>query len=317
MWESRMPDNRAYELFEGLPPLLRSRLETAAAQPPTIVDVRTSADGARKYVFALHDGNRVEAVGIPRDGASCADRLAVCFSSQVGCAMKCAFCATGKQDLTRNLDAAEMLWQIVLVGADFGCRVDTVLAMGQGEPLANHAALLEAFGILGDPAGLSLGAHSLMVSTCGVLGGIRALAASPVPATLNISLHAATQDLRDRLMPGISSASLDSLHAELVRYCKLTGRRIIIQYLLLDGVNDSEDDLRALQDYCRGLDAMVKLLHFNCVEGIPFAPSSSWTMAFWSLALNRDGIPTTANNPRGADISAACGQLVNEVMQHG
>ena len=134
---------------------------------------------------------------------------------------------------------------------------------------------------------------------------------------LNISLHAATQNLRDRLMPGISSAPLDSLHAELVCYSKITGQRITIQYLLLDGVNDSEDDLRALQDFCRGLDAMVVLLHFNRVEGIPFAPSSSWTTSFWSLALNREGIPTTVNSPRGADISAACGQLVNKVVQHG
>ena len=311
-----MSDNRAFEFMECVPPLVRSYLETSPTQPPTILDRQISADGTRKYVFELHDGSRVEAVGIPYGDAMCPDLLTVCFSSQVGCAMRCAFCATGKQGLTRNLDAAEILWQIVLVCTDFGHRANSVLAMGQGEPLANYAALIEALGLLDNAYSSELDKQYLMVSTCGVLGGIRALAHSTVAVTLNVSLHAATQELRDKLMPGVSSAPLDALHAELARYNELTGQRVVIQYLMLNGVNDSEDDLHALQDFCRGLDVMVVLLHFNHVEGIPFEQSPATTKVFWSIALNREGIRTIINHTRGTDISAACGQLVNKVAEH-
>ena len=281
-----------------------------------MIDRQVSADGSRKYVFELHDGKRVEAVGIPLGDPANSDRLTVCFSTQVGCAMGCAFCATGMQGFTRNLTADEMLGQVLSVGDDFGYPATTVLAMGQGEPLANVDALLETFAALASPDGLGLGPQNLMVSTCGLVSGIRKLAESPVGLTLNVSLHAATQELRDELMPGVKASPLTLLHDELARYNRLTGRRVIVQYLMLGGKNDSDRDLAALCDFCRGLDVLVMLLRYNHVEGVDFVASAPATVAYWLLAFKREGIPAAVNRPRGSDIDAACGQLVNKVACH-
>ena len=286
------------------------------ASLPSIVDKQVSADGSRKYVLALRDGQKVEAVGMPQGDVLCPERLTVCFSTQVGCAMGCAFCATGKQGFARNLTADEMVGQILLVGNDFGCRPNTVLAMGQGEPLLNADALLEAFAWLSSPSGLGLGPQRLMVSTCGILDGITRIADAGVGLTLNVSLHAATQKLRDELMPGVRHAPLEELKRELSRYNSLTGRRVIVQYLMLAGINDDEGDLASLCDFCHGLDAFVVLLRHNHVEGTAFEASPPATVAYWLLALKRAGIPAIVNRPRGADIAGGCGQLVNKVASH-
>ena len=278
---------------------------------PEVVDKRVSTDGARKYLLSLHDGSLVETVGIPHGDADVPSRLTVCYSTQVGCAMGCAFCATGRQGLTRNLAADEILWQLVLVERDFGCPAASAIAMGQGEPLANYAALTEAIGVIAHPEGLDLPAKDIAVSTCGLTEGIRALAADGVPTTLAVSLHAATQDLRDTLMPGARNHPLGRLHEALAAYSQSTGRHVVIQYLMLDGVNDADTDLDALAAFCEGLDARVSLLRFNCVEGIPFAPSAYGKAMLWSLELTKRGIDASINVPRGADVDAACGQLAN------
>ena len=283
---------------------------------PSIVDRQVSADGSRKYVLALQDGLKVEAVGMPQGNALCPERLTVCFSTQVGCAMGCAFCATGKQGFTRNLTADEMVGQILLVANDFGCRPNMVLAMGQGEPLLNLDALLEAFAWLGSPSGLALEPQHLMASTCGILDGIKRLADAGAGLTLNVSLHAATQRLRDELMPGVRRTPLAELKRELARYNRLAGRRVIVQYLMLSGTNDGEGDLASLCDFCHGLDAFVVLLRHNHVEGSTFEASPPATVAYWLLALKRAGIPAIVNRPRGADIAGGCGQLVNKVASH-
>ena len=282
-----------------------------------VVDRLVSADGSRKYVLGLRDGLKVEAVGMPLGDASCPDRLTVCFSTQVGCAMGCAFCATGKQGFSRNLTADEMVGQIRIVAKDFGQSPDTVLAMGQGEPLLNADALLEAFAWLASPSGFGLAARNLMVSTCGVLDGIKRLADADVGLTLNVSLHAATQKLRDELMPGVRHVPIAQLKHELIRYNERVGRHVIIQYLMLGGINDSERDLDALCDFCHGIDALVVLLRHNHVEGTIFEASPPATVAYWLLALKRAGVPAIVNRPRGADIAGGCGQLVNKVAIDG
>ena len=302
---------------QGREGVCMARADTEADLPCLrMIDRQVSSDGSRKYVFGLHDCQRVEAVGMPFGDPANPERLTVCFSTQVGCAMGCAFCATGTQGFTRNLSTNEILGQIFSVGDDFGHPVTTVLAMGQGEPLANVDALLEAFATLASSDGLGLIPQNLMVSTCGLVSGIRKLAESSVGLTLNISLHAATQELRDELMPGVKAVPLAQLHEELVRYNRLTGQRVIVQYLMLAGTNDSERDLAALCDFCRGLDVLVKLLRYNHVEGTTFAASAPPTVAYWLLALKREGISVGVNRPRGSDIDAACGQLVNKVACH-
>ena len=225
--------------------------------------------------------------------------------------MGCRFCATGRRGLSRNLASAEMLWQLVLVGSDFGRGANSAIAMGQGEPLCNYAALAEALGTMSHPKGFDIDARNLIVSTCGIPEGIRRLASDGVPATLAISLHAARQALRDELMPGASAFPLELLREEIVRYGTATGRRASVQYLMLDGVNDADEDLDALEAFCRGLDVFVSLLHFNRIDGIPFSPSTFGRMALWRLELRRRGIEARLNKPRGTDIAAACGQLAN------
>ena len=277
---------------------------------PQVVDRQVSADGSRKYVMRLRDGALVETVGIPHGDLNAPSKLTVCLSTQAGCSMGCAFCATGRQGLTRNLEASEMVWQVVLVGRDFGRGVDAAIAMGQGEPLANYAQVTRAMGYLGHEEGLGICPDQLIVSTCGIPSGIRALADDGVPARLAVSLHAARQELRDELMPGVRAYPLPQLHDELARYNERTGRYVIVQYLMLGGVNDGSEDLEALAAFCGGLDAHVLLLRFNRVEGIPFEPSTYGASVLWSMELNHRGIPASVNRPRGADIHAACGQLV-------
>ena len=207
---------------------------------PQVVNRRVSSDGARKYVMRLHDGNLVETVGIPREDKDGMSLLTVCFSTQVGCAMGCAFCATGKRGLVRNLKTEEMLWQILIVQRDFGRSATSAIAMGQGEPLANYAALVDAITAIVDSEGFGIDVDRVSISTCGLIEGIRALAANDVPATLAISLHSAVQELRDELMPGVRRHPLDRLHAELAEYCRSTGKRVIVQYLMLEEVHDGD-----------------------------------------------------------------------------
>lgn len=276
---------------------------------PQVVDRRVSADGSRKYVLKLHDGALVETVGMPRDDADDSSRLTVCYSTQSGCAMGCAFCVTGKLGLMRNLEAAEIVWQVALVANDFGYRATSAVAMGQGEPFANYEAVTEAIRFMNSAQNFGIDEYKLSVSTCGILSGIRAFAEDGVPATLAVSLHAARQDLRDRLMPGVRAFPLEPLRLELARYNEVTGKSVIVQYLMLDGVNDQDADFEALEEFCRGLDAHVHLLRFNHSDGVPFAPSAFKRTLAWGVMLDQHGIPTTINKPRGADINAACGQL--------
>ena len=280
---------------------------------PQIVDRQVSADGARKYAMRLVDGNLVETVGLPHGDPDSPCRLTVCFSSQAGCGMKCTFCATGRQGLARNLKADEIVGQVILVGDDFGCNVDTAIAMGQGEPLANYAELANAIGTTGHPKSLNARTNEVIISTCGLPAGIRSLASDRVPATLAVSLHAAKQDLRDKLMPGVRHYPIALLHSELACYNENTGKRVIVQYLMLNGVNDGDEDLEALAAFCQGLNAHVSLLQYNAIEDAPFSPSPFGKLALWYLALNQQGIKTSINHPRGADIDAACGQLANHV----
>lgn len=227
--------------------------------------------------------------------------------------MGCAFCATGTRGFVRNLETDEMLWQILIVEDDFGRSATAAIAMGQGEPLANYAALVDAVSSIVDPSGLCIDPDRMSVSTCGLTEGIRALARDNVPATLAVSLHSATQELRDTLMPGVRRYPLDQLHAELADYCQVTGRRAIVQYLMLNGVNDGDKDLEALATFCEGLDVYVTLLHYNLVDGIPFTPSTFGKMTLWMLDLRQRGLAAGMNKPRGADIDATCGQLAGKL----
>ena len=300
---------------DGMPPVLRALLEDS--EQPQMVDRQVSVDGTRKYILRLHDGALIEMVAMPHVKDGVPGHLSVCYSTQVGCAMGCAFCATGRQGFTRNLDAAEMVWQLVIVEEDFGRPIDVAVAMGQGEPLANCMALIEALKVIADPEGLGVPEDKLVISTSGPVAGIRKFAESPVAATLSISLHAVRQELRDELMPGVRSVPLEVLHEELERFNERTGRFVDVEYLMLGGVNDSVAELHALVEFCRGLDARIVLLHYNADEGMEFKPSTFGTTVYWSLYLRQQGFRVLVIQPLGTDVHAGCGMLRNRFVAGG
>jgi 23S rRNA (adenine2503-C2)-methyltransferase len=286
----------------------RDRLaERAFIGVPDVERVVPSADGSRKLVFRLEDGARVSAVLMPDD-----DRITLCLSTQVGCGYECAFCLTGTMGLDRNLSEAEILGQLLAANAllDEGQRVTHMVFMGMGEPLANLKALVRAIRIIVDPKlGLGYSPRRVTVSTVGLVPGIDRLARENLKVNLAISLHGATDDVRARIMPVNRSFNLEALMAAVRRYPLQNRQRVFFEYVLLDGVNDSEDDARRLAQLLKGLPAKVNLIPFNDWPGAPFQrPPLPRILAFQSVLL-ASGITTTVRWSKGEDIGAACGQL--------
>lgn len=300
----------SYDEMTDFPLALRESLaREAPLYTPHLVHRQVSSiDGTRKYLWRLADGVTVESVGLP-DG----DRLTVCFSTQAGCAMGCAFCATGRGGLTRDLAAGEMVDQVRLVGQDYGARVSNAVAMGQGEPFANYEATLGALRLLNSPEGLAIGARHITVSTCGLVSGIEQFSREPEQFTLAISLHSARQETRDRLMPGVRGIPLGSLHAAVEAYVVATGRRPTFEYALIEGENDSEQELEALVAFCRDLHCHVNIIPVNVVAGTGFDRSDRERARAFVKALASTGTEASVRAERGSDIDAACGQLSQRV----
>lgn len=305
----------SYGQMTNLPAAFRERLESEAPLiPPVVVDRQVSADGTRKYLLQLHDGNLVETVGIPSRDTNAKGqprRLTVCFSTQVGCPMRCSFCATGREGFTRNLAPGEMVWQVITCQNDFDMRVTNIVAMGQGEPFLNYDNVIAALRYMNSPDALAIGARHISLSTCGILPGIRRFADEHEQFTLAVSLHCAIQETRDALMPGCIGAPLPELKRELQRYQDKSNRRITFEYLMVDGMTDSPEALDALVDFCRGLQAHVNLLKINHIDGSPLEPTPTKQLLAFQRSLEDAGIETTIRDSRGADIDGACGQLKN------
>lgn len=265
---------------------------------------RISSDGSRKYLLRYADGTTVECVGMPTGG-----KLAVCVSTQAGCAMGCSFCATGSQGFTRNLTADEIYDQAVHVRNDFDTRVTSVVLMGQGEPFLNYDASLAAMRHMNASDGLGVGARHITVSTSGIVPMIARLANEPEQFTLAVSLHSAVQRTRDLLMPGVRQYSLLRLYDVMGTYTDKTRRRPTYEYVMIAGVNDSNEELWALRDFTRGSLAHVNLIRLNEVSGSSFHPSSEARIEAFVRELESAGVETTVRESRGQDIDAACGQL--------
>ena len=289
------------DLPAGLRETLAGRL---ALSPPSVLERQESADGTRKYLVSLAGGATVETVGLPSG-----DRLTVCFSTQAGCAMGCAFCATGIGGFSRDLGPGEMVDQVRLVAEDYARRVTNAVAMGQGEPFANYDATMGALRFMNADSGLGIGARHLTVSTCGLVSGIRRFAEEPEQFTLAISLHSAVQETRDRLMPGVRAFGLPLLREALIGYAEKTGRRPSLEYALIAGVNDGPAELQALLGFCRGMLIHVNLIPVNPVAESEFARSPADRLLAFERGLRDAGIEVSVRAERGADIDAACGQL--------
>ena len=289
---------------------LRFELSASAslATPEPISEER-SGDGTIKWLLDVGGGQAVETVMIPEP-----NRATLCISSQAGCALDCAFCATGQQGFNRNLTAAEILGQVA-----FACRrlepleISNVVFMGMGEPLANYRNVLTVTRLLLDDRAYGLSRRRVTISTAGLVPQIRRLA-DDCNVALAVSLHAPTDDLRDLLVPINRRHPIDELLDACWQYAEvLASRQITFEYVMLEGVNDSLAQANALIRLLRDRPAKVNLIPFNSFPGSPFRCSSRGAMdAFWQ-ALNAAGIVTTFRRPRGDDIAAACGQLAGRV----
>ncbi len=302
IWDKQVT---SFDDMTNLSKQLRSELTNTYALRTGTQEARlTSIDGSRKYLLRFDDGASVECVGMPSG-----NRLAACVSTQAGCAMGCAFCATGASGLTRSLTAAEIVEQVFHITSDFGSRVTSVVMMGQGEPFVNYDETLSALRRLNDPYGMGIGARHLTVSTCGVIPMIARFSREPEQFTLAVSLHSAVQRTRDALMPGVKRWSLLRLYDVMGEYADRTGRRPTYEYALIKGINDTEEELSYLCDFCRDTLCHVNLIQLNAVPGSHLEPSNPQRAIDFSRRLQSVGVETTIRNSRGADIEAACGQL--------
>ncbi|MBO4351916.1 MAG: 23S rRNA (adenine(2503)-C(2))-methyltransferase RlmN [Eggerthellaceae bacterium] len=299
----------SFDEMTNLPKSMREQLDSLVPLTyPTIVDKQVSEDGSRKYLVQYEDGALVETVGIPNaDG-----RLSVCVSSQSGCAMNCAFCATGRNGLNRSLYPGEIVDQVQVVQDDFDQRVTNVVVMGQGEPFANYDNTLAALRIINHPKYLNIGARHITISTCGLISGIEKLSQEPEQFTLAVSLHSAIQETRDSIMPGVSKQPLVDLHDALSGYNGKTGRRFSFEFALMDGINTHLRELEALYQFCKNLLCHVNLIPLNEIDGSPFKPVSRKVLLSWQEALEAQGIACSIRDSRGSDISGACGQLASK-----
>jgi 23S rRNA (adenine2503-C2)-methyltransferase len=277
------------------------------AVTPDVERVTLSQDGSRKLVFRLADGSRVSAVVLPDD-----DRITLCLSTQVGCGYGCAFCLTGTMGLERNLGPDEIVGQLLAANAllDAGQRVTHLVFMGMGEPLANYAALVTSLRIItGAKLGLGYSPRRVTVSTVGLVSGIDRLGREDLRVNLAISLHAASDEVRERLMPINRSWNLAALMDAVRRYPLAPRQRVFFEYVLLDGVNDSPEEARRLAKLLRGIPAKVNLIPFNDWAGAQFQrPPLARILAFQAVLLDA-GMTTTVRWSKGEDIGAACGQL--------
>lgn len=295
----------SFDDMTNLPKALRAALsEQFTLGGVSQVARQVSEDGSRKYLLRYADNTTVECVGMPSG-----NKLAVCVSSQAGCGMGCAFCATGAAGLTRSLTAGEIYDQVIHVRDDFDSRVSSVVLMGQGEPFVNYDATLAAMRKINSPEGLGIGARHITVSTCGIIPAIKRFANEPEQFTLAVSLHSAVQRTRNALMPGVRKFSLMHLYEVMGEYVDKTGRRPTYEYALIRGVNDTEDELGALCDFCRDNLAHVNIIKLNEVKGSRFQPSSDARAGEFVRRLANVGVEATIRQSRGQDIDAACGQL--------
>jgi 23S rRNA (adenine2503-C2)-methyltransferase len=299
----------SFDQMTNLPKSLRERLaaETTIGVPD-VVDSIQSADGeTRKDLLRLEDGETIEAVLMHYER-----RRTACISTQVGCAIGCPFCATGQMGFRRDLTGGEIVAQVLhfarLLRAA-GERLTNVVLMGMGEPLLNYEASLAAIRRLMNPQGLNLGQRHITLSTVGIVPGIERLAEENLQITLAVSLHAATDPLRDQLVPVNRRYGLDALCEACYRYVEHTGRRVSFEWALIEGVNDTPEQAQALAARLTGLPAHVNLIPLNPTHDYEGRPSSRSSLITFTATLERHRIPYTLRVRRGVDIQAGCGQL--------
>jgi 23S rRNA (adenine2503-C2)-methyltransferase len=299
LWERPAVD---FATMTALPLELRAKLAGRFAIPRLEMIARqTSSDGTEKFLFRLPEGQEIETVAIPEGG-----RLTLCISSQAGCALQCAFCATGRMGFQRNLGAWEIAAQVrEMALLDPPIAVTNVVFMGMGEPMMNWPAVDTALTILNSPQGLGIGARHITVSTVGVLPGIVALGERPEQFRLAISIHAPSDELRRTLMPVNVKYPL----ADVIAQAKTFDRRVTFEYVMLGSVNDAPEHARQLAALARDCRAFVNLIPLHEGGALEFKGSPPERISSFARALREAGVEVAVRKSRGKDIAAACGQL--------
>lgn len=303
---------RTYEEMTNLPRTLREKLaEKYPIHAPEVVRKQESQrDGTIKYLWRLSDGNCVETVLMRyRYGNT------VCISTEVGCPMGCAFCASTLGGLVRRLEPFEMLDQVLFTQVDSGLPVSHIVLMGIGEPLDNFDHVLRFLELVNSPEGMNISMRHISLSTCGLVPKIDALAEKKLQISLAISLHGPNDEVRNRIMPVNKAYPMDQLLAACRRYYDATSRRIHFEYAMIDGVNDSPAAAKELLSRLKGLPAHVNLIPLNHVEESPLKPSSRKAVAAFQKILEDGGITATVRRTLGGDIDASCGQLRRKYQQ--
>jgi len=296
-----------------LPQVLRAKLADDFSFDRTeVVRVLGSADTTRKFLFRLSDGNLIESVLIPASPAlygSPSDRRTICLSTQVGCAYGCKFCASGLDGWKRNLRPNEIVNQITAVERESGERIDNIVFMGMGEPLANYDNVMGAIQIINAPWGIGIGARHITISTSGLVPQIRKLTEQPLQIRLAVSLHGATDDVRSAIMPINRKHNLSALLEACRYFTSRKKQRITFEYILIAEVNDSDKQARELAKHAHALDAKVNLIPYNNVEGLDWVRPSPDRQKRFLAVLRAAGVRATLRREKGDDIAAACGQL--------
>lgn len=264
----------------------------------------------KKYLFQLLDDNYIEAVLMEHDYG-----LSICVSSQVGCNMGCKFCESGRLKKVRDLEAYEIVQQIMLVEEDIGKRISSVVLMGIGEPFDNYDNIMDFIRIINDPKGIAIGARHITVSTCGLIPKIKQFMNEDLQVNLAISLHASNSELRTSIMPINKAYDINELMKVLKEYIEKTNRRVTIEYVMLDNVNDKDSNANELANLLRGMNVYVNLIPYNETNHLEFKRASKDNVMKFYDILKQRGINVTIRKEFGSNIDAACGQLRSKEVQ--
>ena len=297
---------RSYDEMTNLPKGLRDRLaeQYPICAPKVVRKQESKKDGTIKYLWQLSDGNCVETVLMRYNYGN-----TVCISTEVGCAMGCAFCASTIGGLVRRLEPFEMLDEVLFTQIDSGLPISRIVLMGIGEPLDNFDNVLRFLELVNSEDGMNISMRHISLSTCGLVPKIDALAEKKLQISLAISLHGPNNEIRSKVMPVNKAYPIEVLLDACRRYFAATGRRIHFEYAMIDGVNDREEDAREILRRMKGLPAHFNLIPLNHVEESPLKPSSKAAVAAFQKILEDGGITATVRRTLGGDIDASCGQL--------
>jgi len=296
--------------FSNIKKEIRDKLKLDFCNNFITIEKKEEEDKTHKYLFKLEDNNYIEAVLMHHDYGN-----SVCVSSEVGCNMGCRFCESGKQKKVRNLEPYEIVEQILAIESDLNLRISSVVIMGIGEPLDNYDNIIKFIKIINDPKGIQIGARHITLSTCGLVPKIYELSKLPLQINLAISLHASNNELRNELMPVNKVYSFDTLIQAIKDYLQVTSRRVTIEYVMLNNVNDSKENALELARVFKGMNIYINLIPYNETNTIEFKRSSKGTILAFYDTLKKEGINCTIRREFGRNINAACGQLRGTVSK--